>query len=101
MAHRLRRFRSRLWQFRYDTVLKLQERYGYACISGGTDCDGMEYAGVSFHWTRSSAQQSLDAGWDGAEGPYGGSVVSGAEGREWADSYEPDTRDRFAESMNY
>ena len=70
-------------------------------IGGGTDCDGMRYAGMSLHWTRANAQAALDAGYDGAEGPYGGEVVSGREARAWEADYEPDTRDRFAESMNY
>jgi len=70
-------------------------------IGGGTDCDGMRYAGMSLHWTRAAAEAALEEGYDHAEGPYGGEVVTGREAREWEADYVPDTRDRFAEAMGY
>ena len=39
--------------------------------------------------------------YDSAEGPHGAEVVTGGEAREWERGHEPDTRDRFAEAMNY
>ncbi len=70
-------------------------------IGGGTDCDGMRYAGMSLHWTRAAAEAAIEEGYNHAEGLYGAEVVTGREAREWEDSYVPDTRDRFAESMGY
>ena len=73
----------------------------WGVISGGTDCDGMRYAGMSLHWTRKAAELSAKDSYNGAEGPHGADVVTGREAREWEAGYEPDTRDRYAESMGY
>ncbi len=73
----------------------------YGAITGGTDCDGMRYAGSSLHWTRKAAQRAVDSAYDCAEGPCYGNVISGREAREFERNYEPDTRDRFAEQMGY
>jgi hypothetical protein len=73
----------------------------YGVIGGGTDCDGMRYAGMSLHWTRAAADAAVEWGYEGAEGPCGYEVVTGREAREWEAAYEDDTRDRYAESMNY
>ncbi len=93
------------WRYRWGPrgiEYRARQRFGsWAEISGGTDCDGMRYAGVSFHWCWRDAQAALDASYDNAEGPHGGQVVSGREGREWEAGYVPDTRDRYAERMGY
>jgi hypothetical protein len=70
-------------------------------IGGGTDCDGMRYAGMELFWTRAAADASCEQSYEWAEGPYGAEVVTGREAREWEDGFEPDTRDRYAEAMNY
>ncbi len=90
-------FRTRKYRFN-RTLDRIKP---FACIGGGTDCDGMRYAGVSFHWTRRDASLAEEAFYSDAEGPCGAEIVSGREGREWQADYEPDTRDRYAESMNY
>lgn len=95
--------KARQWyrtrQYRIERALDRVKPF--ACISGGTDCDGMRYAGVSFHWTRSDAALAEEAVYYDAECPCGARIVSGREGREWQADYESDTRDRFAEIMNY
>lgn len=73
----------------------------FGMIYGFTDCDGMRYGGADVYWTRAAAEASADATYDGAEGPGGCDVVTGAEAREFIAGYEPDTRDRYAEAMNY
>lgn len=84
---------------RVDGVKRQLSRY--AVISGGSDCDGMRYAGVEFCRTKVQAEACAEASYAYAEGPHAAHVVSGAEGREWQASYVPDTRDRFAERMGY
>ena len=73
----------------------------WGVISGGTDCDGMRYAGMSLHWTGKAAYLAAGESYDGAEGRHGARVTTGGEAREWEAAHEPDTRDRFAESMGY
>ena len=73
----------------------------YGVISGGTDCDGMHYAGMALFWTRGAAEASAEASGEGAEGPFSAEVVSGSLARQWQAEFVPDTRDRFAEKMGY
>ena len=96
---------SDAWAYKYgpDALNRsARDRFGrHAVISGGTDCDGMRYSGVSFHWTWKGADLARDDFFVGVEGRCGARIESGREGREWRRGYEPDTRDRFAEAMNY
>ena len=90
------------WRQVLGRIDKIRRRLSrYAVISGGTDCDGMRYAGVEFCRTKAQAVECADRSYDHAEGPHSAHIVSGAEGRDWQDSYVPDTRDRFAERMGY
>ncbi len=90
------------WRQVLGRIDKIKRRLSrYAVISGGTDCDGMRYAGVEFCRTKAQAEECAEQSYYHAEGPHSAHIVSGAEGREWQDSYVPDTRDRFAERMGY
>ena len=99
-------YREFPWRLRRTFVAKAIRRIvrslkPWGVISGGTDCDGMRYAGAGLYWTRGAADASAEQSYDHAEGPHGARVVKGAEAREFERSYEPDTRDRFAERMGY
>lgn len=96
-----RQVQSRIGRWHYHLIRRLQQSFGWACISGGSDCDGMRYAGVEYTWSRKQAEVARDAAYAGAEGPVGASIVRGSEGRTWEADYVPDTRDRFAERMGY
>lgn len=90
----------------YSPVLRAFRALAYAAkpwgvISGGTDCDGMRYAGADVFWTHAAADFAAEESYNSAEGPHGAEVVSGREAREFSRDHEPDTRDRFAESMGY
>jgi len=92
------RYRSP-WVRAYRAIAYRLKPHGV--ISGGTDCDGMRYAGADLFWTYAAAQECADSVADWADGPCGASVVSGSEAREWEYHHRPDTRDRFAERMGY
>ena len=87
---------------KYRVFLRAADRIKpWGIISGGTDCDGMRWASMSLCWTRKQAEEAAENPYEYADGPMTSTVVSGREARQWERDYEPDTRDRFAESMNY
>ena len=97
----LDRVKLAVWRFQYRWELRLKYRFGWGVVTSGTDCDGMRYCTFSYHWTLAAAQADADESYYHAEGPHRADVVTGWECRGYEIDHEPDTRDRFAESMGY
>jgi len=81
----------------------LLRRFGVPVESWGTDCDGMRWADVSWHWTLESADRYIEESstWD--DGPTRRYITTRkkAINNEAARNGWADGRDRYAEAAGY